>query len=676
MDSKEIYKALSKQGLQSRQTQIDMIEGVQQAISKHQFLCVEAPTGTGKTLAYLLGALSAKGDGQHIVVSTATIALQEQLIKKDIPLLQKILGTEIKWAIAKGRRRYVCHARVFQHFVQETLFTSQKHMDYLKKLLETQLWDGDRDRLDRYIPDADWQTVSTDSAGCSGKRCEFFEDCAYYKAKKNVYSADVIISNHNILLSDIELGSGVLLPPFEENIYIIDECHHLPSKALSQFSRTISFSQTYEWLSTLNKQMLSATTEFKIESSAKSNISQHTDNLVKLLKQIKMYLDGQSLRFSQGIWHLLQDDDTINENAKYVLTEAKVIYSQLDRVTTSLNDLYEQNKKSDKDKAEAINSRLVVLDFLQGRLMLFLETWQLYCHERQPKEPPIAKWFEHLSDRDDYRCCASPINISHKLQTMFWNRIKTSCILCSATIQSLGSFESYLRKTGLKQYEHTKTVVIPPTFEYQNSTLYIPQMQHEPSGKGQPLHLDEAANIIAKLLQIKLGTLVLFTSGNAMQQTFHTMPSNIAADILMQGEQSKAKLLDQHETRIDNNERSILFGLASFAEGLDLPGKLCEHVIIHKLPFSVPTNPIELTREAWLKQNNLNGFMLSSLPEACIKLTQYTGRLIRHEEDQGIITILDKRLLTKRYGKQLLDSLPNFKRLTNLPISDLITNLE
>jgi len=244
-------------------------------------------------------------------------------------------------------------------------------------------------------------------------------------------------------------------------------------------------------------------------------------------------------------------------------------------------------------------------------------------------------------------------------------------VLCSATIRALGKFDDFRRKTGLHDIPDYVENAVASCFDYKKSVLYIPSMQHEPAGLNQDAHRKEAIDLLPKLILSTAGTLVLFTSRSAMETTYEAMPDAYAKDILMQKQHNKNKLIQMHKKRIRLGKRSIIFGLTSFGEGLDLPADFCQHVIIHKLPFAVPSTPIELTRNEWLKSNRLNPFMLSSLPRASIRLTQYVGRLIRQESDIGVVSILDKRIYSKQYGSFLLENLPDFQQLIDKDINCL-----
>ena len=373
-------------------------------------------------------------------------------------------------------------------------------------------------------------------------------------------------------------------------------------------------------------------------------------------------------QFKDNIWRIKDIPPDMLELVKTIASFSCSVMAQCDLIYSHLEEKLKVKSVS-KDEKHSLEKIIASLGFAMGRARNLYETWLLFCSERKGNEAPIARWFEKRSEA--YFCHASPINISKKLKELFWDKAKNGVVLCSATIRALGKFENFRRKTGLMDVSNYIEKSVASCFDYKQSVLYIPDMKHEPAGLNQDAHRAEAIDLLPKLMLPKTGTLVLFTSRSAMKTSFDAMPDSCYKDILVQTQHNKNKLIEKHKKRIRQGKRSIIFGLTSFGEGLDLPADFCQHVIIHKLPFAVPSTPIELTRNEWLKSNQLNAFMLSSLPNASIRLTQYVGRLIRQESDIGIVTILDKRIYTKQYGSFLLANLPDFQQLINKDLGSL-----
>jgi len=668
MDIKQIKKQLSRVGLQDRETQIEMMESIHKAITEQKVLCIEAPTGTGKTLSYSIAGYLSRQKKQALIISTSTIALQEQLIKKDLPLLSRMLGESISFALAKGRRRYVCHNRLLNPNWTQDIFDADDDFDTLRRQLERREWNGDRDELDISIDEQSWRKISTDASGCSGKLCDYHEECAFFNARKKLHQADIIVTNHSLLLSDLELGGGAILPEPEKSIYVIDECHHLPEKALSHFAKSDTLMGSVDWINNLTKTLTNAIKADQITEDTQKNLNALTHDLIQALSSMRTMLVDNEAQFNDDVWRLKDIPEEIFELAKTILSFGSSIMMQCEIIYADLEEKVKQKSISPDDKS-TLEKLISSLGFSSSRAQNLFETWSLFCHQRKEKEAPVARWFEKRGDT--YFCHASPINISKRLTELFWDKAKNGLVLCSATIRALGKFDDFRRKTGLTEISRCEEKAIASCFDYQQSLLYIPSMQHEPVGFNQDAHRDEVIALLPDLMLPKTGTLVLFTSRFSMNKSYDAMPASCSKDILIQTQHNKNKLIEKHKKRIRQGKRSIIFGLASFGEGLDLPADFCQHVIIHKLPFAVPSTPIELTRNEWLKSNQLNAFMVSSLPNASVRLTQFVGRLIRQENDIGIVTILDKRIYSKKYGSYLLANLPDFQQCINQDLDTL-----
>lgn len=670
----ELSKNLQRVGLQVRDEQFDMIKACFGAIDSDQIIGVEAPTGTGKTLAYVLGTLPAKQSDQTIIISTATIALQEQLIQKDLPLVEKILKTKLVAALAKGRRRYVCHARVYDQSWQDDLLTNDEDVSAKLQLsLEQDQWSGDYDELSFPVDSEQWRRFSTDSDGCAGKSCEYFEDCAFFKARKKMYVADVVVVNHSLLLSDMNMGGGVVLPGPEDSIYVIDECHHLPSKALDHFSHQASVMGVVDWVNTLNRFVNQARAYELFTETQQQLLLQLTKEMVTTSTQVRDLLALNDKQFDEGCWRIV----TVPEGLQLLADDMKRVSDQIvNHVQAAVDAAMAKlgGTTIDAEQRQELARINAGLSVALSRARNQYLTWRLFCHKREPKEAPVAKWFTQSDN--GYSCHVAPIYIGDVLQTQLWDRCKNGAVLCSATMSALGSLDYFSRRAGLKQYGRYTARQLPSHFDFSHSLLYVPAMQHEPVGALMAKHEREVLALLPELIAETGGTLVLFTSRRAMLATYDALPAELAQDVIVQKGQSKSKLVALHKKRIRNWQRSILFGLASFGEGLDLPADFCRHVIIHKLPFTVPSTPTELTRSEWLKSNRLNPFMMSTLPQASMQLTQYVGRLIRQDSDRGVVTVLDKRLYSKPYGAQLLKNLPAFTNLINGSIIDFKARFE
>lgn len=668
--AKTLMNKFEAQGLKQRESQKKMIDAAYEAFSSKQITVIEAPTGVGKTLAYLIAALKAKPNKAKVIVSTATVALQEQLIEKDIPLLEKILEREIPAGLAKGRKRYVCLSRLYQVDDEE----NQIFKTELQDRLESNRWDGEKESLSGKVNELEWAIVSTDQSGCSGSRCPYYEDCVFYKRRRKVLAADIVVVNHSLLLADLSLGGGAVLPPVEDSIYILDECHHLPEKALGHFAKQSMLMKSVDWINVLTKSLNSVGLYLTETQYHPDRIQEYTRSLVESLSLMRAHIEMQKNAFQDDVWRV-NDDEALkfSQMAENIIESGTRLADENSTMLSLLDDRYEHERNLNKEKAAAISQLLSRLNFAEERLENLCETWAAFIKPRAYKEAPYAKWLALRASRDksepnDYVCHVAPIAAGRELYDLFWSRLTHGAVLCSATIRSLGAFDEFMRRSGLKLAKKTTTLALTSDFDYSQSVLFIPSMKIEPTWQQFDAHAQESAEILSKIIFDHVGNLVLFASRKAMEKVLTLIDKNILDKVLVQGAAGKSQLIKLHKKRVDEGKTSVIFGLASFAEGLDLKGHYCEHVVIHKLPFAAPADPIEFTRNEWIQFNQLNPFMVYTLPNASLRLTQYVGRLLRAEEDRGMVTILDKRLYTKAYGKSMLASLPAFRRCIDQPI--------
>ncbi|TNF70128.1 MAG: ATP-dependent DNA helicase DinG [Gammaproteobacteria bacterium] len=663
-------------GLSIRQSQLDMILHVKDAILNQQKIVIEAPTATGKSFAYLIGALLANDELEkklNIVISTATIALQEQLFFKDLNYVEQLLNRNIDYKIAKGRARYLC---------QRKFASIDIHKDDVFKMLSDHLdsgWSGDIDELSIEPDKALWSDVSTTSASCSKNRCEFYKSCSFYQARRNLKKCDVIIVNHNLLLAHLALGNGAILPEFDEIMIVVDECHHLPKKALAAFSAQATLVSSQSWINDLDK-LLKLIPSKVLKQVNQPSLKYAKEALINDLNEVQIYfhqlytkmnISNSTSHYQDNTLRITQRSEQIDSVAINIKSNAENLYRNLTEIKEKLDDFAE---KSTLHNHQSLEKTFSQLGFMIDRFSNLLNLWNLMINYEQP---PIAKWYqpykkeaeiiveEHslFSRLQDYMISASPIEAGHLLEKLFWSQATNSVIMTSATIRSVGKFDRFLAASGL--VEDTKTIALTSPLNYKDSQLIIPKMKVTP--QNFETHNIESSEIIYNYLdQLKTGALVLFTSFRAMIKTYELLPSAIQSIVLKQGDYAKAVMINKHKKTIDNDQPSILFGLDSFAEGLDLPGNYLDLLILHKLPFSVPTDPIEKTKSEWVTALGKNAFIELALPDASLKLTQMCGRLVRREGDRGKIVILDNRIINKYYGKQMIENLPDFSINTTM----------
>ena len=654
---------------------------------------VEAGTGTGKTLAYLLSAIPvAQQLDYKVVVATATVALQEQVVFKDIPEILEGCDLNFSFKLAKGRGRYLCLSKL--DMLLQGGDSLQAMMDLygdelenpgagdqalyaemLEKLSEG-AWQGDRDDWKQPISDANWRSLTVDRYQCTGPKCSHFRNCCFYQARDSLDKADCVISNHDLVLSDLAMGGGVILPEPAKCIYIFDEAHHLPFKSNTHFSAFTRIKATQGWLERAQNLLQQLLKEDLLEAPQQ-------ERLLKLIAEIKQSLQEGWLLLEQ-ILESQESVDSYENRAQYTFELGRVpaelqslatdLANRFSRLTADLQDIAENMRQVLEDGDSTPRTQLVeqwypVLGANIDRAEATLGLWASYAAGDEEGRAPYARWlsFTENDSASDIGLSSSPVLAAENLQERLW-QCCGGAVLTSATLSALGEFSMLAMRTGLPP--HTHYLSIPSPFNFAEAAkLVIPKMGCDPSEPDR--HTVGMIKALPKLLGNKPAALVLFSSRRQMQDVLHGLPEDWSGLVLCQDDYQKAQLLKYHRQRIDGGEGSVIFGLSSFAEGVDLPGAYCRHVLIAKIPFAVPNDPIEMTLSAWVESQGMNAFMTLAVPDAAFRLVQASGRLLRSETDTGQITLFDERIVNRRYGKQILDSMPPYSReIFELDISD------
>jgi len=646
---------------------------------------VEAGTGTGKTVAYLLATIPiAQALGKKVVISTATVALQEQIVNKDLPEVLRHSNLSFNISLAKGRGRYLCLNKL-----DNILMEQEAVMDPNRGLYEDELpqagaqsiqiyqnmmeamaanqWDGDRDNWADGVENEDWSRVTTDHRQCTGRRCANVSSCSFMKARENLGNVDVIVTNHDLVLADLALGGGAILPKPEDTLYVFDEGHHLPDKALNHFSKNSRLLSTSKWLEQSIKQLSGLMGNI----SGAGNIDRFGEQLPAALLDCKQQLD-HAIPMIQQLGQTLDPSDHTPryrfENG-FVPDALKLAALDIKRAFDRLSDLLGKMIREIEESMEEphcsvpkvdLENAYPVIGVWQSRSEANNELWASYAIPDAQGSVPKARWITLVETTNgiDFEICSSPIMASKTLEYSLWNHC-CGAVVTSATLTALGNFGRFQMRAGTPN--DARYNVVPSPFDFGSAgVLSVPREAAE--GNRAAEHTDAIINILPDLLNKKEGSLALFSSRRQMQEVFEGLPGSWRDLILVQGDRSKQALLDQHKQRIDDGKGSVLFGLASFAEGVDLPGKYCTHVVIAKIPFAVPDDPVEAALAEWIEARGGNSFMEISVPDAAVKLVQACGRLLRTETDTGTVSLLDRRIVTKRYGTAILNSLPPFRR--------------
>jgi len=600
-------------GYQPRQAQLDMAHEVMSLIEEESTLLAEAGTGTGKTFAYLVPALLS---GKKIIVSTATKTLQEQLIQKDLPLLLKACGVKGKARLLKGRDNYLCPQRL------ELTETSEQHSkEDWKKLAEIRHWSertkqGDRAELESVSEnDLIWRKVTSRLEFCQAAGCQSESGCFYPIVKERAAEAQVLVVNHHLFCADLALreqGFGELLP--DADIYIFDEAHQLPDIA-AQF---LGFSITRGQLEELVRDIRQAQKQESPDSQSIADLAAKFEQQLKVLNEIFGKWD------KRWTWEQLETDKPFNE-------AIKTLRNLLGFLVESLKEITERGKQ-----ISAVYKR--AKDFESQ----FTE-WMMQTSENK------IRWVESSQAR--FKFNLTPLSVAAPFSRQR-EEIGGAWLFTSATLSVRDNFDYFAHRLGLGD---AKTSRWPSPFDYQKQgVIYHPVGLPEPRN---PDYIKICLRAAWPLLKASKGrAFMLFTSHRALQEAHAILKQHWHGKLLVQGEQPKLTLLAEFKKQDD----VILLGTSSFWEGVDVKGEDLQLVIIDRIPFAPPDDPIVKAREAFLKEKGLNGFVHFQLPEAVMAMKQGAGRLIRDVTDTGVLMLCDPRLSTKQYGSVIRASLPNF----------------
>tara|TARA_B100001059_G_scaffold232553_1_gene270644 strand:+ start:632 stop:2755 length:2124 start_codon:yes stop_codon:yes gene_type:complete len=649
--------------------------------ARSPIVTIEAGTGTGKTLAYIVSIIPiAKALKLKVIISTATVALQEQIVIKDLPDILKGSDLDFSYALAKGRARYLCLSKLdlmlksdesrnalSDLYGEETVeFEGAPIYEQMSEALISGNWDGDRDSWSTNLDNSVWSSVTIDSGQCVGPKCTHFRDCCFFQARDGLDQVDCVVSNHDLVLSDLALGGGAILPPPEDCIYVFDEAHHLPIKSNKHFAYSTRIKSAIEWLERSEKLTETVRADEGFDVGTGAQVSKVVFSLKRdldyiwplLLKYVEGPSVGSSFNESPYVFELGMVPDELRDLSQNLA----ILFKRFSDALCSYVDAVKENLEPSKPRSVQDQAELwfPLLNSIKLRADASYELWKGFSTKDKLDVAPKARWLSAVDGATfaDIEMSISPVSAADDLTDKLWSKCKAA-ILTSATLSDLGAFSMLKMRGGTPP--DGKYLSIPSPFDFANvGVLEIPRLRCEPSNT--ELHSEIISKAIPKLISGPGGALMLFQSRRQMEDVILKMSSDWREKILCQDDFQKSQLLAFHRKQVDEGKCSLIFGLASFAEGIDLPGNYCKHVLIAKIPFSVPNDPIESTLSKWIELNGFNPFMTLSVPDATFRLLQASGRLLRNEADAGRITIFDERLVTKRYGKLMLDALPPYKR--------------
>ena len=603
-----------------RAQQRDMAIAVAEAIRDNAILVAEAGTGTGKTFAYLVPALLAGG---KVVVSTGTKNLQDQLFQKDLPMVRDALKAPVSVALLKGRSNYVCHYHLA--LAQSNgLFKTREDVKHLAKIVSyTKLTQsGDKSGLADVPENAPiWMQVTSTRDNCLGQECPQHNECFVLRARKEAMEADVVVVNHHLFFADVMLrdeGVAELLPAC--NTVIFDEAHQLPETASLFFGESLSTSQLFDLSQDARIEALTSAKDFAALPVA-------SDELDKAARDLRLAFKKEGRLPAHA-----------TDNIKEFAPALKTLGEKLKNLTELL--------EKQAERSEGLENCWQRAQILAQELK----------HWQDGDVPETVRWLEVF--HHSLQLNTTPLSIADIFAKQISGHPR-AWIFTSATLAVKQNFSHYQSEMGLSE---ARTACWDSPFNYQEQALlYVPQNLPEPNTDG---YTDAVVQAALPLIEASRGrAFLLFTSLRAMQRAYEILQAefdrkNLKYPLLIQGEGSRNELL----TRFRDHGNAVLLGSQSFWEGVDVRGEALSLVIIDKLPFAPPDDPVLAARIAELNRQGRNAFMEFQLPRAIINLKQGAGRLIRDEKDRGVLMICDPRLISKQYGKRIWQSLPPFKR--------------
>ena len=683
-------------GFEYREEQEEMAQYIQDAINEDRKIIVEAGTGTGKTLAYLIPSIKwAVTNKKKVIIATNTINLQEQLLLKDIPLAKSIIKDEFSYVLVKGRNNYVCK-RLFNELalgksidIETFSMEAREQIEYILKW-GNKTKTGDKAELPFEVYPDVWELVESTTELCLGKKCPYRKECFYMKTRMEKMEADILISNHHVFFADLNVRAEtdfdseyLILPRYD--MVIFDEAHNVESVARSYFSVEVSKISFTRLLNRIyqkkNKKKKEKSALIRVEDTVDEKNLEDSEQYIYLLNTLK-----EEISILQNI-----GDEYFDEIRKIYETNTEA------PIKKSLNNF-------EMTKSRFLENLREKKDIFQSKLADFLNLMMSFNNvidEEKDKNPEVINFNNHLkmfkayidsfkfinsfeddnyiywldinSKRTNVVLTATPLNIAQKLSTVLFDNLDR-LVFASATIVVNGNFDYFKKSLGLDEEDCIEAIIKSP-FDYdEQMSVYIPS-DIQDSENINAFVSDASKFILNILLKTNGKAFILFTSYIMLNQIYYSISKKLkdkGFEVFLHGDKPRSQIIKEFKEA----ENPILFGTTSFWEGVDVQGENLSNVIITKLPFLVPTDPVVSAISKKIEEDGGNSFMDFQLPEAIIKFKQGVGRLIRKKTDSGNIFILDNRILKKRYGSLFINALPSQKNIKILEKDDIIEEIE
>ncbi|HEU5049087.1 MAG TPA: helicase C-terminal domain-containing protein [Gemmatimonadales bacterium] len=670
---------------EDRPSQRDMAAYIADGFNDGGVLLLEAGTGVGKSFAYLVPALAwARANGERTVISTNTINLQEQLVGKDLPLLRRALTTADHtptFALLKGWRNYLCLARLHGAVAAQRSLLEQ---DKLAELYDISEWagrtpDGTLSDLPVQPTSEVWDEVSAEPDLCSRMKCPYFDRCFLFRARRRAAEADIVVVNHHLLAADLAVRhasdnwmEAAVLPPYQR--LVLDEAHHLEDVAANHLGAQVSSRGARRLLARFERNGRGLAPALAAELAARADLMSRAS--LDLLRERLLPAVADARRATEALFDRLRcrldgapagqlrlDDDFAgdaiwSEGLTFDLDAALTAYRALRELVETIADRLQQAEETERRSQLLLEMRGVIrrLESLSDGLNRTLRP--------VPGGAPTVRWLERSGRRhQEVMLAAVPLDLAPVLRELVFDRLET-VVLTSATLAAGGEFDFLESRVGLAGEDSPVTVkeVFASPFDFPSQCLFgiptdIPEPREDESG-----HSEAVARVVLDLAFASDGGMfVLFTSHAALRRAAERLRDEVGArwPLLVQGDAPRDVLL----RRFRDAGNAILLGTDSFWEGVDVPGRALRTLVLTKLPFKVPSEPVTAARLERLAEQGEDGFMGYLLPHAALKLKQGFGRLIRSRQDAGVVVLLDSRVVTKRYGPLVLGGLPRADRV-------------